>query len=141
MCTSVIYGRRCNRSRLRSGITSLEIVVASGIILATASLLTTLSFKCGMIWRDVSAHRLAVAELSSHLEKLTVLDREELAEQLVELKLSKLCQKRLKNAAIAGSLSEDNLGVRIRLQLDWDRGHASKPVSLTGWLIESESEQ
>lgn len=128
-------------SRQRSGITSLEIVVASGIILATATLLTSLSFKCGMIWRDVSAHRLAIAELSSHLERLTVLDREELAEQVDELELSKLCQDRLKDAVISGKLSDDNLGVRIHLQLDWDRGHTSNPVALMGWMIESESDQ
>ena len=125
----------------RRGITSLELLVSFTILLATVSVITTLIFKCGMIWKDVSQRRVAVSELSSQLEELTLLDQDAAKEQIEKLELSAICTQRLPEAKLTGVLSQDNLGVRIQLSLNWKRSVESKPVILCGWLIEPEATQ
>lgn len=125
----------------RRGITSLELVVSVAILLATVTVITTLIFKCGMIWKDVSQRRVAVRELSSQLEELTLLDQDSAKDKIEQLELSALCTERLPAAKLTGVLSEDNLGVRIQLSLNWKRSVETKPVILCGWLIEPEEEQ
>jgi len=125
----------------RRGITILELLVSVAILLATVTVITTLIFKCGMIWKDVSQRRVAVRELSSQLEELTLLDQDSAKEQIERLELSAICTERLPEAKLTGVLSEDNLGVRIQLSLNWKRSVETKPVILCGWLIEAEEEQ
>ena len=105
----------------RRGITILELLVSVAILLATVTVITTLIFKCGMIWKDVSQRRVAVRELSSQLEELTLLDQDSAKEQIEQLELSAICTERLPEAKLTGVLSEDNLGVRIQLSLNWKR--------------------
>jgi len=125
----------------RRGMTSVEILVSVGVLLATVSLITTLVFKCGMIWKDVSQHRVALHELSSHLEELTLLDTDTVAEKLKQLEPSLVCTERLPEAKLTGSLTEDNIGVRVQLALQWKRPVESKPIVLCGWLIDSEDKE
>ena len=119
----------------------MELLVSVVITLATVTAITSLIFKCGMIWKDVSQRRVAVQELSSQLEELTLMDEDSAKERIEELKLSKICKERLPKAKLSGVLSEDNLGVRIQLSLNWKRPVESKPVILCGWLVESEDAQ
>ena len=119
----------------------MELLVSFTILLATVSVITTLIFKCGVIWKDVSQRRVAVTELSSQLESLTLLDQDSATEKIKQLELSDICTQRLPDAKLTGVLSEDNLGVRIQLSLDWKRSVDSKPVILCGWLIEPEEAQ
>ena len=119
----------------------MELLASVAILLATVTVITTLLFKCGMIWRDVSQRRVAVAELSSQLEELTLLDQESATEKIEQLKLSQIFTERLPEAKLTGKISQDNLGVRIQLSLNWKRAVESKPIILSGWLIESEEAQ
>ena len=125
----------------RRGVTSFELLVSVAILLSTVTVITSLIFKCGMIWKDVSQRRVAVAELSSQLEELTLLDAESATEKIEQLTLSATCVERLPEAQLSGTLSEDNLGVRIQLSLNWKRSVESKPVVLCGWIIEPEDTQ
>ena len=125
----------------RRGLTSMELLVSVVILVATVTAVTSLIFKCGMIWKDISHRRVAVRELSSQLEELTLLDRDSAEEGIKQLKLSDVCKERLPEARLTGVLSEDNLGVRIQLSLNWKRLVESKPVVLCGWLIEPEETQ
>ena len=125
----------------RRGLTSIEVLASVAILLATVSVVTTLVFKCGMIWKDVSQRRVAVAELSSQLEELTLLDKDSATEKIEELEPSMICSERLPEAKLTGTLSEDNLGIRIQLSLSWKRSVESKPIILSGWLNEPEETQ
>ena len=125
----------------RNGLTSMELLVSMTILLATVSIITTLIFNCGMIWKDVSQRRVAVRELSSQLEELTLLDQDSVEEKIDKLEISAICIERLPDAKLTGVLSEDNLGVRIQLSLSWKRSVKSKPVVLCGWLIQPEEAQ
>lgn len=115
----------------------MELVVSASILCATVTIITSLLFKCGMIWRDVSQRRVAVHELSLHLEELTLLDVDSVTGKLEQLKPSKICTERLPESKLTGTLVEDNLGVRIELSLSWKRAVESKPVVLCGWLVET----
>ena len=125
----------------RRGLTAMELLVSTAILLATVTVITTLIFKCGMIWKDVSQRRVAVRELSSQLEELTLLDEDSVKEKIKQLELSAVCNQRLPEAKLTGVISEDNLGVRIQLSLNWKHAVETKPVILCGWLIDSEGEQ
>ena len=116
----------------------MEVLVSVVIICATATVVTSLLFKCGMVWRDVSQYRVAVHELSAQLEELTLMEADSVAERIEQLKPSAICSQRLPNAQLTGALVEDNLGVRIELSINWKRVVESKPVVLCGWLIEPE---
>ena len=119
----------------------MELLVSITILMATVTVITGLIFKCGMIWKDVSQRRVAVRELSSQLEELTLLDQDSVKEKIEALEVSAICTQRLPEAKLTGALSEDNLGVRIQLSLNWKRAVESKPVVLCGWLIEPEETQ
>ncbi len=122
----------------RGGFATMELLVSAVVLCATVTVVTSLLFKCGMIWRDVSQHRVAVQELSAQLEELTMLDADSVAEKIEMLKPSDVCAERLPEAELTGLLVEDNLGVRVELSIDWKRSVESKPMVLCGWLIESE---
>ena len=119
----------------------MEILVSVVIICATATVVTSLLFKCGMVWRDVSQHRVAVHELSAQLEELTLMEASSVAERIEQLKPSAICSQRLPDAKLSGELIEDNLGVRVELSINWKRVVESKPVVLCGWLIEPEDSE
>lgn len=131
-------------SRLRNnrrGQSMMEMIVSAVIICATVTTITTMLFKCGVILRDVSRYRVAVRELSSNLEELTLLDVDSATEKNKHLKPSQICEDRLPEAKLTGTLVEDNLGVRVELSLNWKHVIESKPVVLCGWLIESEDSE
>ena len=129
------------RSSRRRGFASMEILVSALIICATATAVTSLLFKCGMVWRDVSQRRVAVHELSAQLEELTLMESDSVAEKIEQLKPSTICSQRLHDAKLTGVLVEDKLGVRIELSINWKRAVESKPIVLCGWLIESEESE
>ena len=115
----------------------MEMLVSASIICVTVTVVTSMLFKCGMVWRDVSQRRVAVHELSLHLEELTLLDVDSVTEKLNQLKPSKICAERLPESELTGTLVEDNLGTRVELSLSWKRAVESKPVTLCGWLVET----
>ena len=119
----------------------MEILAATVILCATVTVVTNLLFKCGMVWRDVSQHRVAIHELSAQLEELTLMEADSVAEKIGQLKPSAICAERLPEAKLTGSLVEDSLGVRIELSINWKRAVESKPMVLCGWLIESEGSE
>ena len=69
----------------------MEILVSVVIVCATATVVTSLLFKCGMVWRDVSQYRVAVHELSAQLEELTLMEADSVAERIELLKPSAIC--------------------------------------------------
>lgn len=119
----------------------MEMLVSAVILCTTVTVLTSLLFKCGMIWRDVSFHRVAVHELSAQLEELTLLDADSVGERIEQLEPSAICADRLPEAKLTGTLVEDSLGVRIELSINWKRAVESKPIVLCGWIVESEDSE
>jgi len=119
----------------------MEILASAVILCATVTVVTKLLFQCGVVWRDVSHHRVAMHELSAQLEELTLMEADSVAEKIERLKPSVICEERLPEAKLTGTIVEDNLGVRIELSINWKRAVESKPMVMCGWLIESEGSE
>jgi hypothetical protein len=128
-----------NRSH-RRGLFMTELIVAAILLITSLSLLVTLSFRTGKLWQDSRHYTLAVNELTNQLERLTALDAAEIDEQLAELAPSAAIQAALPNPKIAGEKLTDEYGVRVRLEIEWDRPGNAKPVTLTAWVTPSTEE-
>lgn len=123
------------RSRsTRRGLMMTEVIVAAILLIASLSLLVTLSFRTGKLWQDSRHYALAVDELTNQLERLTALDAAEIDEQLTVLTPSAAIQSALPNPQISGEKLTDEYGVRVVLALQWDRPGNAKPVTLTAWV-------
>lgn len=122
------------RPRNRTGMSLIELVLACAVMVTIMSLVTTLCFRISLIWKDVGQHRVAAAELSNQLERLTKLKLEELTTKLESLETSEYCQRTLRSPIISGELSETEVGVQVDLKLNWQRRHAGVPMEMTGWI-------
>ena len=120
--------------RRRRGVTMVELVVATGLLVAVMCFVTSLCFRIDSVWKDIGYHRVAVNELSNQLELLTRLSPEEAREAIGSLAPTTVCARTLRDPTLSGEIIEDSLGVRVVLQIDWARKHPGKPVQLVGWL-------
>lgn len=118
----------------RSGITVIELLVSASVLLGIMSFVGTLTVSINGVWKDIVQRRVAVCELTNQLEQLTRLSVDELEQQLESLEPSVHCSNSLRGAKLSATVSEDQLGKRIVVAINWDRKHAGKPVELSGWL-------
>lgn len=89
------------------------------------------------VWRDGNHYRLAIDTLNNELEKLTLLDGDELAAASEKIEASQELEQQLSNVEIQCELQELEHGTRIALSLNWDRQGDLKPIELVGWSTAS----
>ena len=118
----------------RSGITLLEVVVATVVLVAIMSLITTLCFRTSLVWRDIAHHRVAMAELSNQLERLTAMDHVQVRDELNSLEPSEPLMRTLNEPRLTGEMVPSKIGYQIHLRLNWKRRLPGKSVELTGWI-------
>jgi hypothetical protein len=68
------------------------------------------------------------------MERLTSLSPAECKEALSSLALPTRVSDALPGSQLLGEVIRDQDGTRLKLSLNWERGAASEPVSLTGWF-------
>jgi hypothetical protein len=110
-------------------------VVSAMVLMTIMTFITTICLQTSLIWKDIGHHRAATNELSNQLDRLTRLSPEESKQALTELQPTPVCVRSLNDPALSGKLINDDLGMRIELQIDWKRRHLGKPVRLVGWLV------
>lgn len=126
--------RKRHPVRPPAGITSIELLVVAGMLMAVMTFATTLCFRVNQIWQDVAHSRIALGELSNQLESLTRMPLAEVRRAAASLEPSAECARTLSRPVLECELAEDgDLGTRIVLRLNWDRRFRGKPVELTGW--------
>ena len=118
----------------RRGVTMIELVVAAVVMAVIMSLVTTLCFRISCIWQDTGHRRVAVAELSNQLDRLTQMSPELVLDALETLQPSDLSKRTLRDPQLEGELFQSEMGHRIHLQLNWSRRHPGQPVELVGWI-------
>ncbi len=118
----------------RRGVTMIELVVAAVVMVVVMSLVTTLCFRISCVWQDTGHRRVAVAELSNQLDRLTQMSPQQVRDALGTLKPSELSKRTLRDLQLAGELFQSEIGHRIHLQLNWSRRHPGRPVELVGWI-------
>lgn len=121
--------------RCRTGATMVELVVSAVLLITVMSFVTTLCFQINLVWKDIRHHRVALGELSNQLEQLTRLSPQQVRQAIKSLEPSAISSRTLKDPQLTGKLLEDDLGLRVVLQIDWQRRNPGKPVELAGWLV------
>jgi len=122
-------------SRRRDGLTFIELVVSAMLLITIMSFITSICLQTSLIWKDIGHHRAAVNELSNQLERLTRLTPDEARQALGSLQPSAVCSRTLNKPQLSAELIDDNLGLRVVMQIDWKRRNPGKPVELVGWML------
>ena len=82
----------------RRGVSLLELLVSGVVLVTVMTLVTTLCIRISSVWKDVGHHRVAVAELSNHLDRLTRLDANAAQQNPNKLRSKSLNHHRLVHA-------------------------------------------
>jgi hypothetical protein len=127
--------------KLRRGSFSVEIVISATVLLAAIGLMASMIPRIGRSWRETRNYQLATHELANQLELLTSLDSGELTTALANLNVSEELIDELPGATLTAEKSSDEFGTRIRLEIGWDRGPDSQPISMIGWCSERTNER
>ena len=118
----------------RRGVAMLELVVAAVVMVVIMSLVTTLCFRISLVWQDIGHQRVAVAELSNQLDRLSRMTPQQVRDELETLRPSELSKRTLREPQLSGEVVQSDMGHQINLRLDWNRGHPGQPIELVGWI-------
>ena len=118
----------------RGGFTLTELIVAATLLVAAMSVVGSLTVRSGRLWQDSRHYRLAIDEVTNHLERLTTLDEDDRVAAIDDLVPSEQIQHTLPNPVLTSELLSDEYGTRLVLSLTWDRPGKSTPVTLVGWV-------
>jgi len=118
----------------RNALMVTELIVAATLLVVIVTVVGSLTVRCGRLWQDTRHYRLAIDELSNHLERLTTLDEDDLEMAIAGLAPSPEIRSVLPNPVLAAERIADENGNRIVLELAWDRLGKKSPVKLVGWV-------
>ena len=124
----------------RRGFSVTEVLVSAVLLMTVMSLVGTACHRVNLIWFDVNHHRVAVCELSNHLEELTAMKPEQAIAAVNTLKPSAFCCQALDSPELTGEIFKDDLGSRVVLQITWKRPVAANPVTMSGWIVPAEAD-
>lgn len=121
-----------HRSR---GASSLEVVVAFTLLSSALALAVPLIVAHNRLQIAQRHYRVALAEISNQMERLSLLSAAEMPAAVEKLTASEFASERLPGAKLRGEVSESQLGQRVSLELTWDEtNRQAAPVRLTTWL-------
>jgi hypothetical protein len=124
----------------RRGTTLVECIVAASILSVAIGTVTTAVFRIGRIWTDTGHYRIALQEVSNHLESLTQLPPEHVQPAIDTLVVSSAVAQSLIDAKLSGELIQDEFGDRVNLELSWRNERSIRPIRMTAWLTQSRPE-
>lgn len=124
-------GRRVDR---RTGGMMVELVVAATLLVALIGTFTPMSLSAGRLWQQTRQHQLALDELSNQLDRLLVLSEPDRAAAIESLQPSAAALAALPEASLSAVQQSDRDGVRVKVELSWQRAVPAVPLSLTGWI-------
>jgi len=120
----------------RPGTSTLEVIVAFTLLSGVLAALAPLVVKHRRLLTAQRDYRLALDEISNHLERLTALPDGELSAALQQLKPSAFAATKLPGAELRGEVESIDFGQRLRLELMWDEPlRRGAPVSLAAWIV------
>lgn len=119
---------------LPHGTTTLEVIVAGTLLLATLGSLFTLVPHLGKLWRSSRDYHIAINELANQLEAITILPESDQDKALEKLEVSSDARDVLHSPELSHQLIDDESGKRIVLSIQWQREPDAKPVSMTAWI-------
>lgn len=127
-------------TRLHRGTTLVECIVAASVLTVAIGTVTTAVVRISRIWTDTAHYRIALQEVSNHLETLTQLPADQVQAAIESLTVSPEVSRSLVDAKWSGELVQDAFGERVKLELSWQDGRPVRPVRMTAWLVEPPTE-
>jgi len=124
----------------RNGVSTIELVVASSMLIVVMTFATTMIFKIQSVVKETRYERIAVNELSNQLEKLTIMELEQAKTAIESLAASDDCKSVLNEPKLTGAVVQDPIGHRVDLQIGWQSVNVRKPIRLSGWIVSASEE-
>ncbi|QDS86865.1 hypothetical protein EC9_10400 [Rosistilla ulvae] len=118
----------------RGGGSMIELVVSATLLVALIGTFAPMSLSAGRLWQQTRHHQLALDELSNHLDRLLALPEDQRNAEIESLEPSAAAQAALPDARLTAVEVSDGDGVRLTIQIDWQRQTPAQPLSLTGWI-------
>jgi len=131
---------RANRLQYAFGLTKIEVLISTVVLIAVMSVTATMFHKTNLIWKDLRHHRIATGELANQLDVLTRVEASEIEAAIEALKPSEICSDALPRANLSASVVKDAIGDRIDLEIQWRSGNDTRDqqrpnrARLSGWL-------
>ena len=124
--------------RPRSGISSIEAIVAFTLLSTTLTLSLPLVVHHQRLLESARHYRLALDELSNQLDRLTAPSTANVPSELKRLRPSAFLAKKLPGAVLTGELKSAEFGERLTLRLTWnDLPRSPTTVALAAWILPS----
>jgi hypothetical protein len=108
--------------------------VASSLLITATTLVATSAVGSQRLYRLEQQNRVAVDELSNQLERLTLMQDDELENALNELEVSDWASRSLNGAVLSAISIDDAQGIRIELSIQWDRTGTAAPLTAVRWV-------
>ncbi len=123
----------------RTGFSLTELVVCASLLVTVMSFVTSIVIRVDRLWQDTRHQKIALDELSNHLEHLTTLDENEVHASLDRLEISEATRSSLPNATLEGEMVREAGSTQIVLTLSFGEVQSAgpprhHPLSLTGFL-------
>jgi hypothetical protein len=119
----------------RPGVSSLEVIVALGLLTAVMSTTLPLFVRHGRLLAESRQERIGIEELANLAERLAAMEPADAEAFLAAPVLSPLAAAGLPSATLAVALGEGPLGRQATLSLSWNAvGRRDQPLELTIWL-------
>jgi Tfp pilus assembly protein PilV len=127
--------------RHRFGFVSVEILVAATLLVALVSSLAAIQYRLLAIAKDTKHYQLALHEAANQIVALQAISVQELDRAIERATLDEDFLRSLPGAKMQIEKFADTSGVRVVVQVVWDRLGAPVPVELTGWISTVSVEQ
>jgi hypothetical protein len=116
--------------------------VAFSLLASVLAMSTPLIIAHGKLLKTQRDYRLALDELSNHIDRLAGLPEADLEPALAELAPSDFAAEMLPGAALKGNLGKSDLGQHVTLEITWNEpNRIAAPVRLSAWLGSEPSER
>ena len=122
------------KPKRRRGFTLIELLVTGTLIASGLAVVGKLSVLHGRMWQQTRHERVAIEELSNHLERLTALSPTERTAAIESLEPSPLAAATLAEVSLVVDTIDDSDGNRLVMRIDWNRGHPAEPLTLVAWV-------
>jgi hypothetical protein len=120
----------------RSGVSTLDALVAFVLLTTTISVAAPLVVRHGRLMKSQRDYRLALDELSNQMDRLTALPAAQLPAAIQQLEPSTFLAERVPGGQLTGELQPAEVGTRLVLKISWKDSHSARaPVSLAAWII------
>ena len=128
----------CERNRVGQGrraTTVLEVMVSLSMLMAALTVSLPLVLHHGRLLIEQRNYRLALDEVSNHLDRLSATSSDELPLAIQHLVVSPFTAEKLRDATLTSELKPADAGQQLVVTLTW-KSLGEQKVTLAAWLFD-----